>query len=143
MLAAQTVAQAAQGAVDKASDAARRAPPRPSTKAASFSATGALLPATAARATSTPADPAGDLDATPRAVVAAMTHGQGAIADAANQHAADLLKTATAKRDALVKQRAKVQKQVDKYTHLLATMSYGQRSAFQRATKPSVSKSRR
>lgn len=56
----------------------------------------------------------------------------------ADRKAKSLLASATAKRDALAKQRAAVQKQVDKYTTLLATLSAAQRAAYQRSITPPV-----
>jgi peptidoglycan DL-endopeptidase CwlO len=56
----------------------------------------------------------------------------------ADLKAKSLLVSATAKRDALAKRREAVQKQVDKYTTLLATLSAAQRAAFQATITPPV-----
>jgi peptidoglycan DL-endopeptidase CwlO len=61
-----------------------------------------------------------------------------AVASSAQHRASSLLATAKAKRDALNKQKTAVQRQVDKYTTLLATLNSAQRYAFQRSMNPAV-----
>jgi cell wall-associated NlpC family hydrolase len=56
----------------------------------------------------------------------------------ADHHAKALLASATAKRNALAKRRDNVQKQIDKYTALLATLTAAQRDAFQASLTPPV-----
>lgn len=137
VLAAQKVAQAAQAEVDKASELLG-ATATAQYEGGTFSATGALLSSESGQSYLDELQTLQAMSTHTAAVVRAMTSAKR-VADAANKHAADLLKAATAKRDALVKQRAMVQKQVDQYTSMLATMSFSQRSAFQQATVPSVS----
>ena len=57
----------------------------------------------------------------------------------AEHKAKSLLASAKVKRDALAKQRDAVQKQVDKYTTLLATLTSAQRAAYQATITPPVS----
>ncbi len=57
----------------------------------------------------------------------------------ADRKAKALLASAKVKRDALAKQRDAVQKQVDKYTTLLATLNATQRAAYQATISPPVS----
>jgi cell wall-associated NlpC family hydrolase len=137
VVAAQQVANAAQAEVDKA-EVILGATATAEYEGGSFSATGALLSSQSGQGYLDELQTLQAMSTHTAAVVRAMTQAK-ATADAANKRAADLLKTATAKRDALVKQRAVVQKQVDTYTSMLATMSFSQRSAFQQAQMPSVS----
>jgi cell wall-associated NlpC family hydrolase len=57
----------------------------------------------------------------------------------ADHKAKSLLASAKTKRDALAKQKDAVQKQVDKYTTLLATLTNAQRMAFQATLNPPAS----
>jgi cell wall-associated NlpC family hydrolase len=57
----------------------------------------------------------------------------------AEHKAKSLLASAKVKRDALAKQRGAVQRQVDKYSTLLATLNATQRAAFQASITPPVS----
>lgn len=56
----------------------------------------------------------------------------------ADHKAKALLKSATTKRDALAKRKSDVQKQVDKYTTLLATLTAAERAAYQATITPPV-----
>jgi cell wall-associated NlpC family hydrolase len=137
VLAAQAVARRAQADVDKASTLLG-ATATAQYEGGSFSATGALLSSDSGQSYLDSLQTLQAMSTHTAQVVRAVTQAK-AIADAANKHAADLLKVATAKRDALAKQRTLVQKQVDTYTSMLATMSFSQRSAFQQSSMPSVS----
>jgi peptidoglycan DL-endopeptidase CwlO len=59
-------------------------------------------------------------------------------ASKATHDAKALLKTAQAKRNALAKHKAEVQKQIDKYRNLLATLTAAQQTAFQQTQNPQV-----
>jgi cell wall-associated NlpC family hydrolase len=59
-------------------------------------------------------------------------------ADSASKAARDLVAVATAKLDALSHQRAVLQKQIDNYTSMLASLSFNQRVAYQQAVTPSL-----
>ncbi|MEP7179040.1 MAG: NlpC/P60 family protein, partial [Pseudonocardiales bacterium] len=98
----------------------------------SFSATGALLSSTDGQSY---LDQLNTLSAmsshTAQMIARASTARKNS--GSAERQAKSLLASATSKRDALAKQRQAVQKQVDKYTTLLATLDAAQRAAFQRS----------
>ena len=133
---AQKAVQAAQAQVDNASQLLG-VTANAQYESGSFSATGALLSSESGESYLDDLQTLQAMSTHTAAVVKAMAQAKAA-ADAASKHAADLLKVATAKRDALAKQRVAVQKQVDQYTSMLATMSYSQRSAFQQTITPSL-----
>ena len=135
--AAQNVAMAAQGAYDKAA-LLLGATATAEYENGSFSTTGALLSS----------DSGQSYLAHLQALQAVSTHTSQLIravaaaksqADSASTVAQQLLKIATKKRDALVAQRAAVQKQVDSYTSILASMTVVQRTAFNAFIAPAVS----
>jgi cell wall-associated NlpC family hydrolase len=135
--AALKIAQIAQAAVDKAI-LLLGATATAQYENGSFSTAGALLSSDSGQSY---LDQLQTLQAmsTHTAQVIAQVSQDKALADAASRRASDLLKQATAKRNAVLRQRAIVQRQVDAYTNLLATMSVTQQIAYQQLVTPSVS----
>lgn len=102
-----------------------------------FSTTGALLSSPDGASYLDQLNTLGIMSAHIAQVVAHLNTAQK-VSTAAQQRAASLLATATARRDALGKKKDAVQQQVDKYTTLLATLNSAQRAAFQRSITPPV-----
>jgi peptidoglycan DL-endopeptidase CwlO len=105
----------------------------------SFSATGALLSSSDGQSYVDQLNTLNVMSAHIAQIVARASTAQQA-AKSAQHQASVLLTSATTKRDALAKKKDTVQKQVDKYTTLLATLTSAQRAAFQRSINPTVPK---
>ncbi|PZS15237.1 MAG: hypothetical protein DLM57_13170 [Pseudonocardiales bacterium] len=106
----------------------------------SFSATGALLSSSDGQNYLDQLSTLNQMTAHIAQMIARASAAKQATTDA-QQQATSLLASAKSKRDELAKQKDSVQKQVDKYTTLLATLTSAQRAAYQRAMNPSVPKS--
>ena len=104
----------------------------------SFSATGALLSSNNGQSYLDQLNTLGIISAHTARLVAQLGSAKQS-ADSTEKQATTLLNAATAKRDALAKQKSAVQAQVDKYTTLLASLTAAQRAAFQRSIVPPVS----
>jgi peptidoglycan DL-endopeptidase CwlO len=102
-----------------------------------FSATGALLSSSNGQSYLDQLNTMSVMSAHTAQVLGRLSSSQQAAASA-QKHAASLLNSAKDKRKDLAKEKASVQRQVDKYTTLLATLTSAQREAFQRAMNPSV-----
>lgn len=103
----------------------------------SFSTTGALLSSDSGQSYLNQLATLSMLSAHNAQVVTNVTAIK-AQADTAQTTAATLLATAAAKRDELVKQKDTVQKQVDKYTTLLDTLTAAQRTAYIQTVAPTA-----
>lgn len=102
-----------------------------------FSATGALLSSASGQSYLDQLNTMSVMTAHTAQVLGRLADQHDA-ATSAQKHAKSLLANAKDKRAQLGKQKASVQRQVDKYTTLLATLTSQQRAAFQRAINPSV-----
>jgi peptidoglycan DL-endopeptidase CwlO len=105
-----------------------------------FSATGALLSSQNGENYLDQLNTLGIISAHTTHVVTELGAANDA-ATAAEKQASTLLKTATTKRDQLQKKRVELQAQIDKYTALLSTLTYAQRTAFQNTLAPAVNAS--
>ena len=103
----------------------------------SFSATGALLSSSDGESYLDQLNTLSVMSSHTAQMVARAGTARKTFASADHQ-AKSLLASAKVKRDALAKQRAAVQQQVDKYTTLLATLNAAQRAAFQAKITPPV-----
>ena len=134
--AAQRAAQAAQAAFENAGGVLG-ATATAQYESGSFSSAGALLSSDSGQSYLDQLTTLQVISTHTAQVVETLSQAQ-ARAEAARKRAATLLASATAKRDALANQRAIVQKQVDTYTTLLATLSTTQQTAFQQAVSPAA-----
>ena len=103
----------------------------------SFSATGALLSSTDGQSYLDQLNTLSVMSSHTAQMIARAGAAKKDLA-AADHRANSLLASATTKRDALAKRKVAVQKQIDKYTTLLATLTAAQRAAFQRSITPPV-----
>jgi cell wall-associated NlpC family hydrolase len=103
-----------------------------------FSATGALLSSASGESYLDQLNTMSIVSAHTAQILTQLSHARAAVT-AARRHAAGLLATAKAKRNALLKQKAAVKHQFDKYTTLLATLNSAQRADYERAVNPAVS----
>jgi peptidoglycan DL-endopeptidase CwlO len=103
-----------------------------------FSATGALLSSASGESYLDQLTTMSIVSAHTAQILTQLSHARAAVT-AARRHAAGLLATAKAKRNALLKQKAAVKHQFDKYTTLLATLNSAQRADYERAVNPAVS----
>jgi cell wall-associated NlpC family hydrolase len=134
---AKQQAAAANAVYDKARDALG-ATAAAQYEGGSFSATGALLSSGSGQGYLDQLQTLTMLSSHTAQVVTRATDAQ-AQAVTATKTADQLLTVATAKRDALAQQRADLQKQVDKYLGLLATLTAQQRALYLQQTSPSAS----
>jgi cell wall-associated NlpC family hydrolase len=103
----------------------------------SFSATGALLSSTDGQSYLDQLNTLSVMSSHTAQMIARASAARKTYSSA-NHEAKSLLASATAKRDALAKRKDTVQKQVDKYTTLLATLTAAQRAAYQATITPPV-----
>jgi cell wall-associated NlpC family hydrolase len=102
-----------------------------------FSATGALLSSSNGESYLDQLNTMSIVSAHTAQILTQLSKSRAAVTSA-QRHAAGLLATAKAKRNALDKQKTSVQHQIDKYTTLLATLNSDQRDAYERAMNPAV-----